>query len=126
VSPGQALKNVLLADTRVNSLVGQRIFPSQMPERTTMPAVVYTQISVSPESTFESTAATEYAATRVQVDVYAKTYDAAHALAEAVDDVLTELVSQAIVFERLDARELFEPDTLLNRISTDFYVWRTR
>jgi hypothetical protein len=126
VSPGQAVRDVLVADPTVAGLVAGRVYPGLIPPRAAFPAIVFTVVSQVPEETFEGTAATALVDSRVQIDCYAKSYDDAQKLAEAVDDALTELDDQLLRVVRLDSRDLFDDELLLHRVSTDFSVWRGR
>lgn len=126
MSPGEAVKLVLAADSRVTDRVAQRIFPVRIPEGVvTWPVVVYTVISQVPQDTFESDGGV-FTESRVQIDCYARQYLDSDLLAEAVEDVLLELDSQAMRVLKLDRRDLFESEALLHRASLDFSVWRTR
>lgn len=123
MSPGEAVLQALVDAQGVTVLVGRRIYPVQLPEKATFPAVVVTGVSQVPESTFTSTPADEISGSRVQVDVYAKQYDDAHQIAEAIEDVLCAPPIGGI---KLDSRELFETNTRLARVNVDFSIWRGR
>lgn len=127
MSPGQAVRDVLLADARVTAKVVDRIFPLRIPQTSTkFPAIVFVVVSTNVQETFDTVADAALSDSRVQIDCYAREYDDAQELAEAVDDVLTELDDQDMRVVKLDTRDLYEDDTRLHHVSADFSVWRGR
>jgi hypothetical protein len=90
-SVGEAIRTELVADTAVTTLVGQQIYPNLAPQGTVPPYVVYTVISNVPSNTFTGAASDRLNEIRMQVDCYAKKYLDAQAIAEAVDNVISNL-----------------------------------
>jgi len=76
------LRTYLLANAGVAALIGTRMYPDQLPQGATLPAVVYYRIS----GTYaESLGGVKAAGTcRVQLDAYAATRLAADAVGEAI------------------------------------------
>jgi hypothetical protein len=124
MSPGEAIRAVLIADPTVAGLVGARIYPSLMPQGPTLPAIVYQVISEVPESSLAGTSVGRLTASRLQIDCYATTYLAAHALADAVDVVISALSSPDLSAWRESSRDLYDNEAQLHRCSLDFAVWR--
>jgi hypothetical protein len=127
MSPGAQVAAALANAPAVTTLAGSRIFPMRMPPTTTFPAVVYTGIERLSMAGFSTGTAGTLKQSRVQVDSYAKTYDDAHELDDAIADYLTALegASASITVEFAGSRDLYENDTQLHRVSTDFIVWST-
>lgn len=123
MSPGKAAHNALLNSAAVVAIAGTRFYPSRLPPNVTFPAVVYTVVSKISEDSFQTSTAETLKQSRVQIDSYARAYDDAQALAEAISNYLTALEGAEVVVEFLDSRDLFENDTLLHRVSADFTVW---
>jgi hypothetical protein len=123
VSPGQAVREALKDSDAVKAIAGERVFPSRLPPNITLPSVVYTVVSSMPEAAFDTPESDSIKQTRVQIDSYAKDYDKAHELAEAIAKFLSELDDQDLRVSFADSRDLFENDTMLHRVSADFWVW---
>lgn len=73
---------ILEADAGVGALVSARIYPLELPERVTLPAIRYQRISTSPEAAH--TGDSGLARARLQLTVHAATYASAAAVAEAL------------------------------------------
>lgn len=121
-----ALVARLLATTGVTALVGSRIDPLLVPERTTYPCVIYRQVDRATVSAFgDDVGLTQ---TVVEVESFAATFTAARALASQVQTALQRwrgtaggVTVQAVMFEQ----ELpdYDPDTRVHSIRQDFRVW---
>lgn len=72
----ETLRAVLLDDTAILAAVDQRIYPTQLPDAPTYPAIVLTKITGRGEYDLQGEAGVEEA--RVQVDIYSE--DGASAL----------------------------------------------
>jgi hypothetical protein len=99
----------------VKEVVGS-CYPITVPEKPDIPYAVYMQVSNTPEVTVENTIPIE--SSRVQVDVYAKTYAESQDLGGRVRDAL-----MAIGAIPLSAGDLYESDVKLYRVTQDFSVW---
>ena len=126
-----ALVAHLLADSKLNALVGKKIFPYELPQEDSTifpdgvtPAIVYQRVSSSRTLTLEGEASS---APRFQFSVYA--YDAlvareiARVLNQSLDFFLGELdgkvKAQSI---RADYRDTKEHETGLYRSDVDFFI----
>lgn len=127
MSPAQAVKDVIAADSVLVSYVGKKIYPLRVPDAVPAPFVVVTGISEDVQGTFEANTAGTLRASRVQVDCYHKQYDSAQAMAEAAEYALERFSdADGLRAFKIDVRDLFEDDTLLHRVSMDFTIWRGR
>lgn len=124
------LRTVLLADGTVAGLASTRVYPVVMPQGGTLPALVLQVISGPRPVTLSG--AVEPAPHRVQVDAWAETYAAAHALraaAEAAvnghDGTTGDTVFQFVGVE--DRRDDYEPareeGSSRYRASLDLIIW---
>ncbi len=121
---GEAVRAKLVADPTVASLVVARVFPNLMPQGGAQPAIVYQVVSEVPENALTGDSTTRLVTARLQVDCYAKTYLEAHAVADAVDAVLSALSSPDLSAWREVSRDLYDNEAQLHRVSTDFTVQR--
>lgn len=69
----KALRQLLLATPTVQAWVDGRIYPRQLPDAPTYPAIVITKVAGNPEQDMAGGLKLERA--RVQVDVYTEGYD---------------------------------------------------
>lgn len=61
-------------DAGVTALVAGRVYPSRMPQNTTMPAVVYQVVSANELTPIDAQAGFQVVRTRVQITAMAKNY----------------------------------------------------
>ncbi len=118
----EKVRTELVAASAVTALVGERIYPGKAPQGAAAPYVVVTTISDVPESSFTGTTDEELRDARVQVDSYAAGYLDAHAVAKAVKDVVGNLKRPDLCGVYLTARDLYDDETELRRVSADFSV----
>jgi len=102
------------ADVRNVDAVGGEILMDAL--ACTVPAGAAPQLDGAAETRLE--------ASRVQVDCYATRYLDAHAVAEAVDNVLANLRRPELSAERDSLQDIWEDEAQLHRVSMDFSVWR--
>ena len=128
---GETIRSLLVADATLSGLVGTRIYPNEMPEGVTLPAVVYQVISDVPENSFTGQTSTDIKTARLQVDSYARAigtvgaYAQAHAVAAAIENVIGNLSSADLSANVNDAgRDLYDNVTQYHRVQQDFIVWR--
>lgn len=76
--PGRAIYSLLTNDATVSGLVGTRVYPGMAPQGCARPFIVYQR--VSGEAYPDLDGMTGIVKSRVQVDCYANTYQAASAL----------------------------------------------
>ncbi|RJP53623.1 MAG: DUF3168 domain-containing protein [Anaerolineaceae bacterium] len=103
-----------------------RIYPNELPQNATMPAVKYFQVSDPPEHTHDGRS--ELRHPRWQLDCFAETYLAAHALAEQVVTALDGYRGQigqstcGAGFAE-DERDNHDPETGRHWVSVDIEIW---
>ncbi len=82
------IRSVLTASAPVSAIVGARIYPVELPQAPTLPAIVLTPVQTSDERTLQGHA--RYPVSEVVVDVCAASFAAADDLAEKVKDALQD------------------------------------
>ncbi len=82
----QAIMTRLVADTGVSAIVGQKIYPHSAPQSVDMPYIVYQRIDATHEHNMLGGSGLYTA--RIQIDMYALSYSAVLALAQAVRTAL--------------------------------------
>ncbi len=122
----EAIRTVLAANTAVAALVSGRIFPSLMTQGATMPVIVLSVVSDVPENALTGDSSSRLVSVRLQVDAYAKTYLEAHAVADAVDAVLSALANPApgLSAWRESSRDEYDNEAQLHRAGADYFVQR--
>lgn len=122
-----ALRSLLLGDAAVAALVVDRVFPIRMPQGTKVASLVYTRVSGGTDYTMQG--ASGYARSRMQIDAWAPTADAATALANRVKDCLsgfTGAVGNPSVFIQgafcTDEREQYDDVVQLYGVSRDYFI----
>jgi len=124
MSIGDSIFQALSADATVTGLVGARIYPNRIPQgprSISYTAIVYQVVSDVPQNAFTGDASTRLRNARVQIDCYAKLYDDAQAVADAVDLVVTTVASLKGWTET--RRDLYDDEAQLHRVSMDVFVW---
>lgn len=121
---GSAIQALLVADPTVAALVGARVYPSLMPQGVSKPAVVFQVISDVPQTTFDGDSSTTLVNALLQIDSYGKTYLEAHAVADAVDAVVSALSSPDLSATREVSRDLYDNEAQLHRVSAEYSCWR--
>jgi len=106
--------------TALQSLVSGRVYPQVAPDKPTAPYIVYARVASSPENTLSSGQPIQQ--TRLQVDIFDKTYAGAIALAEQVIAAMTGATVNAIQILEMDQ---YEPDVKLHRVVHDYSIWHT-
>jgi hypothetical protein len=130
-----ALRAYLLADASVSDAVGgDRIYPVRLPQNQRSPSIVYNRISAVGDHHMEGPSG--LAQTRIQIDAWATTQDAAVELADLVKERLDgasgeilfgsaspseSLTLQGAFFD--SEREDYDDAAELYRVSRDFIVW---
>lgn len=78
------INSLLLAATGVATVVGARIYPSRLPQNTTLPAIAYQVVSGTEITPIDAQAGYQLMRTRVQVTAMAKNYAEVKSAIEAV------------------------------------------
>jgi hypothetical protein len=109
---------VLVADSAVSALVGERISALMKAQGTAMPAITLQRVSVTPQNHLRGNGGLDYV--RVQADCWATSYDGVRALAIACRSAM-----EAASHQMLSELDNYDPqvDPGLYRITQDFQVW---
>jgi hypothetical protein len=109
----------LLALLNGNTDALTRIYPQIAPDGpVTTPYIVFQRISANSENVLSGK--TNLINTRLQIDVYSKTYVEAQAVAAQIDALMDGWSVQNVSNPAQDA---FEPDVRLHRVILDYSVW---
>jgi hypothetical protein len=121
VSLESDLVAALEADTALRALVGRRIYPLRLPQKPTLPAVVYRRIDTPTDYSHDGPGPSQ---PRFQFDCWAETLAAGIAVAAALRTALATLNSvgtrNVMISDELD---LSEPDTGYYRREVDALIW---
>lgn len=121
MSAESSLRAALLAAPAVSALVGTRVYPMLLPQSPTLPAIVYQRISSVPDHLLGEQS--WRAPCRVQLSLWASTYDAMRALTIAVEAALRGYSGAGIRLVRLlNMTDDYEPETKTYRMIADFRV----
>ena len=109
----------------LSALVSTRIYPSLMPQDTTMPAVTYQRISGLPISLLSSD--TDIIDARFQFSCFASTYDSGRAVVKQIRLALQRWSGTEATVTILDSlmendTDLYDPDTMLHYPVVDFLI----
>lgn len=122
----QSLYNALVGSAAVTALCANRIYPVQLPEQATMPAIEYQFISAVSAATLTSSGMFR---TRVQIGCWGNNYGDAAKLRAAVLDLLDGYVSPATDETRIQnslivnaKRDDFDHELLMYRCMCEFYL----
>lgn len=118
------LYTALSIDASVGAIVGgtgdgARIYPMLRPQGAALPAVTYQLIDRPRIDTASLRGNNAKVRSRVQVDCWAESYAVAKSLAAAVKNA----VLAALTALSIDERDLYEDDTGIYRVSSDFSIW---
>lgn len=113
-----ALLNRMLNFAPLNTLVGFRIYPLILPQKPTMPAITYQQISATPYSTINQ--ASGLALYRVQLSCYGNTYNEAKAVSKQVLSALQRFTGEGLQDVAIENEfDDYEQDTKLYKVVID-------
>lgn len=125
VSLTEDIVTALEADATFVSLLGSRIYPNVRPAGPLeLPFAVYNVIAQRPENALAESAQTRLKHTRLQVDVYGKTYVSTHAAATAIENVIANLPGPDLTGFKDGERDLYDNETSLHRVSIDYLLSR--
>ena len=121
MSAESSLRAALLAAPAVSALVGTRVYPMLLPQNPTLPAIVFQRISAVPDHLLGEQG--WRAPCRVQLSLWAATYDAMRTLTIAVEAALRGYSGSGLRLVRLlNLTDDYEPETKLYRMIADFRV----
>lgn len=113
----------LMADAAINTVTGDRIWPLVRDEGSDLPAITHQVVTPMPATDLDGDDTTLFNY-RVQVDIWAHSYDAVRTLAELVR---TRMKTPATTFSSLSLSggggDDYEPETKIYRVSMDFSMW---
>lgn len=112
---------VLLAASDVTDIVSTRIYPMRMPQRGSLPAVVYQQISNTPVNSLDGDSGLDNL--RFQITAWARTYSQAVELSEAVRNAIAASSTLKAITENIIDTE--DPDTRSYGVIADYSMWYT-
>ena len=123
----QALRAILVADAGVLAIT-TRVYPNFIPQKPTWPLIVYQKVSGLRDQALSGP--TGKAHPRFQMESWAKTYNEAKSLANAVRVALdggtftkgTVTIGGVVIQSEWDA---YEPEVECHRIMMDFNFWHT-
>lgn len=123
LSLGASLFAALTADDGITALVETRVFPDEMPQDETVPALVYTVIT-DPKASSLTGATLRHA--RVQIDCYARTLKEAGAVQVEVERVMGAMntPSPGLSAVQETARTFFDSLNRYHRVEMEFTIWR--
>jgi len=120
----EALIAFILADTGVQAAVGNRVYWVQRPQASEVPAIVLTRISGDRD--YHTQGPSGLVSSRVQADVYGKTYAAAKTAGRALIARLSGHKGGMFQGAFVDGeRDFYEGDQALHRVSIDFLLSHT-
>jgi len=122
---GDAIYTILTTDLTIAGIITDKVFPLDAPDGRALPYITYTIISDIPNKNKDRTKTIE--TMRVQVDVFAQTYDGVTTLADAVNDALSyysgtvsDVEIDVIVFQ--DENDLHDSDGKVYRKEQDYLI----
>jgi len=120
----QVIVTKFTAHVGLSALVATRVHPNQLPQRPTLPALVYSRISTLFYQTRDSSSLER---PRFQFDCWAESYGAARAVAQQLRQALRTLPQSSN--PRIDAtllendQDILEADAGRYRAVVEAYIW---
>lgn len=127
------LRTLLLGDSNITAIIGTRLYPIQLPQKPTLPALTY--FRVSGEEQASNSGSQDYGWARFQIDAWAETFNEAETLANLVKERLhgfsgtvsnSDSPPLSWVFQGIFAmtmRDFYEPEPKQYRVSRDYMMW---
>lgn len=121
------LVDFLLDQAPIRDVVGDRVYPSVLPDKATLPAIVYQVVSNLQEFTYQQ--AVPLRQPRIQIDGWARSRLETERIENAVAAALVGYrgpmgdVTYTAGWALENSTDLFEQETRLYRISLDFRGW---
>jgi hypothetical protein len=123
---GEVIYSKLTGYAGLAALVGTRVYPIQLPQRPTLPAVTYQRISTLPIHTRDNAHAS-LERPRFQFDCWGSSYAGARAVAQEMRNALATFpqasnprVDVALMQNEIDD---YEPDIGRWRVILDAFIW---
>jgi len=125
--PAKVIYQLLSSDSKLKDLIGDKVFPQRIPQKTPFPAVVYFLVSNHPSETKQ--AASDLDTLTYQISVYATSYQNVIEIAEEVRRVLDRYRNDSenidhIIFLR--ENDLFDEEAEVYHKALDFKIRHKR
>ena len=114
------LLRTLLDDAGLSALVGSKVFALVIPQGTKLPCITFQRIGGMPANTLSGHSGLEEI--DLQIDVWARDYDEAKAVAKAVRAAMPPSGPQFSA-HLIEDQDLYEDGTNYLRVSMEFKVW---
>ena len=115
--------NYLLAQSEITDVVSERVYPTQLPENSELPALMYIRIGGNRMRTHRGHS---QSATSLQISCWSKSYGEAKYLSdmliEKLDNYDGYMQSGRVTIFHQNDRDIYEPDTGLYHIPVDFEI----
>lgn len=114
------LLRTLREDAGLSALVGSKVFALVIPQGTKLPCITFQRIGGMPANTLSGASGLEEI--DLQIDVWARDYDEAKAIAKAVRSAMPPSGPQFSA-HLIEDQDLYEDGTNYFRVSMEFKVW---
>lgn len=114
------LLRTLREDAGLSVLVGSKVFALVIPQGTKLPCITFQRIGGMPANTLSGHSGLEEI--DLQIDVWARDYDEAKAIAKAVRAAMSPSGPQFCA-HLIEDQDLYEDGTNYFRVSMEFKVW---
>ena len=114
------LLRTLREDAGLSALVGNKVFALVIPQGTKLPCITFQRIGGMPANTLSGHSGLEEI--DLQIDVWARDYDEAKAIAKAVRAAMSPSGPQFCA-HLIEDQDLYEDGTNYFRVSMEFKVW---
>ena len=114
------LLRTLKADLGLSELIGNKVFALVIPQGTKLPCITFQRIGGMPANTLSGHSGLEEI--DLQIDVWARDYDEAKAIAKAVRAAMPPS-GPRFSAHLIEDQDLYEDGTNYFRVSMEFKVW---
>lgn len=98
---------------------GVRVYPMAAPDQTQAPFITYRRVSATNENVLDGSSV-NLCNTRIQVDIFSKTYAQAISIASEVDVVMCTGFAQ---IASIQAQDMYEAEVDLYRVLAEYSIW---
>lgn len=124
---GEVVYTKLTGYAGLSALIGGRVYPGQLPQRPSLPAITYQRVSTTAVATRDNSGYASLERPRFQFDCWGATRKEARTVAAALRHALATFpqASSPRVDVALLANDFddYEPDTDRHRVIMDVFVW---
>ena len=114
------LLRTLREDAGLSALVGNKVFALVIPQGTKLPCITFQRLGGGPANTLSGASGLEEI--DLQIDVWARDYDEAKAIAKAVRFAMPPS-GQRFSAHLIEDQDLYEDGTNYFRVNMEFKVW---